>query len=443
MFIVTLIAILIMAYGILGFFLPNLGPVKFRSGFGTNIKFIILGGLIYGLNGLFFYAKPGTAYAVQYLWGGDDAITSQGIKVKAWGRLIPISFEIAIQDTLGEHNQEEGIYYRSAVTREFSDAIKADIATSLVIGVNYQNDSLFLDMADRNRSEEKLVHARILPVYEQIVKNTCKLMSAQDYISGASAQFDFYLRDQLENGMYLTEEKFVEVKKEEPIVIDSTNTRNVTSGGRSRETTRVYQIQMEADGKTPKRDQSNSLKRYGLSVLQAAVTQIDWEASFDTRLDQQKEQVAETQLQKEKAQKEYYATLTVIQTGERQKAEERAKQELAQISTVTAAETAAKAAYHKAEEEKNLKASAQYYSDRTKITADADAYRNSRLVAAGLTPMEKATIEKETAIGVAAEIAKLKLPEVYMAGSNGSGTTNGIIHELIGAELARGMINRK
>jgi hypothetical protein len=74
-----------------------------------------------------------------------------------------------------------------------------------------------------------------------------------------------------------------------------------------------------------------------------------------------------------------------------------------------------------------------------KVKADAESYQNAKLVSAGLTPQEKAIIQKETAIGVAAELAKLNLPEVYVAGSSGKGG-NGILTDLLGAEFAKTMI---
>ncbi|MDG1780976.1 MAG: SPFH domain-containing protein [Flavobacteriales bacterium] len=439
-FILGLIAAILFAIAVAVFLLPDSVKQKIPvlKGITTSraVLLIFAGIIVAGLNGLTFYAKPGTAYAVQYLWGGDQAITSQGIKFKYWGRLIPMSFEIPIQDILNEESpREEGIYYQRAKQREFSDAIKADIATSLVIGINYKDEAKFLDMADKNRSEERLVYGRIIPVYEQALKNTCKLMSAQEYISGASAQFDYYLRDQLENGMYLTEEDIDSAKVD--VIGDSTVKRTVVSGAASLEKQRAYRIRKNAAG-DPMRDTSNSLKKYGLTVIQAAVTNIDWEPSFDTRLQLQKEQVAQTQLEKQEAEKEYYATQKAIQKGEREKAEERARLEKMQIKETIAAETKAKAAVYIVEEEKlNLEAE-QLRAARKKVAADASYYENSKLVAAGLSPQDRAQIDKEVAIGVAQAISALTLPEVYISGEQKG--NNGILTELLGADVARKML---
>ncbi len=37
---------------------------------------------IIALNGVFFWANSGTAYAVQYPWGGDKMVKTQGLKTK-------------------------------------------------------------------------------------------------------------------------------------------------------------------------------------------------------------------------------------------------------------------------------------------------------------------------------------------------------------------------
>lgn len=153
--------------------------------------------LFFVLNGAFFWANAGTAYAVQYPWGGDKMVATQGLKAKWWGRTIPLSYEISIKDIIAKQNEEgrvtnipdngDGIYNREAHRWEFSDAIKADIATAVVVGVAVDDEEAFLNMADRNRSESKLIYGRVLPNIDAALKNTCKLMDAQEYISGKAS----------------------------------------------------------------------------------------------------------------------------------------------------------------------------------------------------------------------------------------------------------------
>lgn len=412
-----------------------------------TIMFVLIGLGLMVLKGMFFVNKSGTATSIQYLWGGDKAVTTQGLKLKFWGKTIPISFEIAMQDYIDgkdEIHQQEGIYYRASQQKEFADAIKAYIATSLVVSVDYQNEEMFLSMADKNRSEEKLVYARIYPVYDQALKNTCKLMDAQDYISGAASQFDYYLKDQMENGMYLTEEVYTEIDEEPIVASDSTKTVVKTKiNNKKRE--KKFRIRRDSNG-DPIRDTSNSLKRYGLTVRQAAVSNIDWEDTFDTRLDKQKEQVAQTQLEKQEAEKEYYATQKAIAKGEREKAETRVKLEKEQLEKTIAAETRAKEASYKEQEESNLLAASKKRAQRIRVTADAEAYEIKKKVVAGITPEKRLQMELDASVNRMKALAGpqgISLPSTMFSGSTGNGKDGSILESIIGAKILSGEIGGK
>lgn len=415
-----------------------------------SIFLALIGIISIATSGLFFYNPAGTATAIQYLWGGDAAVTTQGVKMKFWGKTIPLSFEIALQDKIieidskgekmvGDVRSEEGIYQRKAQTREFADAIKADIAAALIVSINYANEDLFLEMADKNRSESKLVHARIYPVYDQALKNTCKLMDAQDYISGASSQFDYFLKDQMENGMYLTEEVYEDIDVSLISLLDSTRTvaRGKITNNEKRE--KRYRIRKDTNG-DPIRDASNSLKRYGLTVQQVAVTNIDWEASFDNRLKDQKEQVAQTQLEKQEAEKEYYATQKAIAKGEREKAETRVQLEKAQLEQTITAETAAKTASYKEQEETNLLAAARKSAEKIRVIADAEAYEISKKVSAGITPEKRLQMELDASVQRTQALAGpngIHLPNTVFNGAS-SNNQAGMLESILGAKILSG-----
>lgn len=411
----------------------------------------VLGLILIVIQGAFFINPPGTVTAVQYLWGGDNVVNTQGLKLKWWGRTIPISYELALQDYIQKYdeggepipvNKEEGIYYRKADTREFADAIKGMIASSIIVTVDYTVDEDFAKMADNIRSEEKLVHSRIYPVYDQAVKNTCKLMDAQDYISGASAQFDYYLKDQMVNGMYLTEEVYEDLDETEIVEGDTTKTVAKASSMKDKRR-KKYRIRTDSNG-NPIRDESTSLKRYGLSVPQATITGLDWEASFDKRLQRQKEQVAQTQIEKQEAEKEYYATQKAIAKGEREKAETRIAKEKEMIEQTLDAETKAAAAKFREQEESNLLAAARKKALRVKVQADAEAYEISKKVKAGITPEVKLKMEIDGRVRMMEALAGengITLPKTMFVGSEGSKNgNNGMLESILGAKILSGEI---
>ena len=390
-----------------------------------SIQFTILGAVMSIITGMFFYADAGTAYAVQFVSGGDKMITTQGLKLKWWGRIIPLSYETSIKDIIVDNESElpksdRGIYNRKAQKWEFSDAIKAEISTSVIVGVNINDEEVFLNMADRNRSESKLIYGRVLPNIDAAIKNTCKLMDAQDYISGQASDFDRYFRDQLENGMYQVEQ-YYEAENSNEVVGDTTTIRKINVGKSSKQ--KKFRIKRSEDG-TIIRDNSNTLKQYGLKIYQAQVTGIDWEASFDERLDLQKNEVAQTQLEKQQAEREYYRAKKEVAKGESEKAKERARLEKIQIQQTIEAETEAKVAGFNLIKEKKQFEVEQYKAKSKKVAADAMYYENSKLVSAGLTPQEKAEWEYKTAVGVAEQIKSLRLPSTYIEGSKGGNNSN-------------------
>lgn len=434
--------------------LPNLSS-KFKS------RYIVLAGIgVLLLNGLFFWNDAGTITAVQFPWGGDKMITTQGVKIKGWGRTIPLSYEISIRDMILSKypdgspaeslpDTERGIYNRSAKKWEFSDAIKADIATAIVIEILTDDDSTFLAMADRNRSEAKLINGRVLPNIDAALKNTCKLMDAQDYISGAASKFDLYFRDQLQNGMYIVEE-YYETEKLPQIIGDSTSVRTVgvlsdVQEGQGVSKQKKYRIKYNSQGDILRDNTSNSLSQYGIKFIQAQVTSIDWEKSFDTRLDEQKDEVAKTQLEKQQAERQYYTAKKNEAEAESNKVQRRGELELQQIEKTIAAETKAKAAKYKEEEEKNLLAAASDESKRIKILADAEAYKNHKLVISGLTPQERRTMDETMNKDKWSNVAKMQFNGVYImdGGASSKSSGDGLLSALLGAEVAKNMNSKK
>ena len=61
---------------------------------------------------------------------------------------------------------------------------------------------------------------------------------------------------------------------------------------------------------------------------------------------------------------------------------------------------------------------------KVKAAGEAEAYSNKLKVAAGLTPLERATIDKDTKIGIAQALSGVKFPEqmIISGGGNGGGS---------------------
>ncbi|WP_420601611.1 SPFH domain-containing protein [Flagellimonas sp.] len=438
----TLFGILIILLGIVTLVTkPIFKTSKLLQWFTPKRSLQIIGvGIVMSIvTGTLFYAEPGTAYAVQYPWGGQKAVFRQGIHTKMWGRLIPIQFELPIkyvipnnEGDLGEQSEYANV--DAAKYWAFSDAVKARIATSVVISINTEDQAQFLSVADRNKTEKNMIRSRIIPNIDQSIKNTCKLMDAQDYISGQASDFDRYFKDQLENGMYVLEEYADHQTRE--IIGDSSTVRTIVN-----KETKHKRFRIQIRNGEPVREKGNSLKAYGLTVIQAVVTEIDWEETFDKRLQLQKEEVAQTQLEKQQAEREFYRAQKEKARGEADKATERARLEKEQIQKTIAAETEAKVAEFNLVKEKKQFEVEKFKAQSKKVAADAEAYQNAKLVSAGLTPQERAEWDYKTSVGVARELKDLRLPEIFIEGSDQKQSGN-LLQSLIGAELAKTMIEK-
>ena len=198
----TFLGILVIIVGLTTLLIkPIFKNASFLKWFNTkrSLQITMIGLVLSIVTGAFFYAEPGTAYAVQYPWGGQKAVFRQGIHTKMWGRLIPIQFELPIkyvipnsEGKLGEQSEYANV--DTAKYWAFSDAVKARIATSVVISINTEDETQFLSVADRNKTERNLMRSRIIPNIDQSIKNTCKLMDAQDYISGQASDLTGILK---------------------------------------------------------------------------------------------------------------------------------------------------------------------------------------------------------------------------------------------------------
>lgn len=442
MFILSLLGYVVLFLTIASFVVPSIKSALGRKRAITGA----VGLLLASISQIFFWNPAGTVTAVQYPWGGDKMVNTQGLKVKMFGRTIPMKYEISMKDIITVNPEEvdpidngEGLYNRVAKQWEFQDAIKAKIGVSVIAGLSITDEEKFLNMADRNGTEARLVIGRIIPNIDAAIKNTCKLMDAQQYISGKSSDFDRYFKDQLENGMYLVEE-YTEAETPTEVIGDTTTIRTVAKGKSNRQS--KWRIKRDARGNIMRDTKSNTLGKYGVTIQQAIVTGIDWEQSFDKRLQLQKEQVAQTQLEKQEAEKEFYRAKKEIAKGESEKAKERARLEKEQIRLTIAAETRAKVAKQDLIAEKKRYEVEQFKAKSKRVMADAQAYENQRLVSAGLTPQERAEWEYKKAIGVAQQLKELRLPSTYIEGGAGKDSKGNLLESLIGAELAKGMLKK-
>ena len=129
---------------------------------------------------------------------------------------------------------------------------------------------------------------------------------------------------------------------------------------------------------------------------------------------------------------------SIIAEGERDKASERVKQEKEQVSKLIAIETQVKEEESKRQLALINVQTEELKAKSTRIQADAESYKNNKLVQAGLTPLERARIEKETKVEVAEALSRMAVPSTIIIGGNNQNPTEALLQTKLVKDIIGG-----
>jgi hypothetical protein len=411
--------------------------------------------LLAGLFGLFLifsgmsfiFAKEGHQYYVLTPTGSRTVITTPGIKfvvpfskVQEWSKYIDI---MAVKlDKNGEPVEDtkgiEGVIY-GGVKVMFIDRATADVYISARFEIP-SDETAFIRLVEIYKTPENLVKNTLLKTISEQLTNVTFMYSADDYVSGAATDYKMTIEDALKNGGYVV--KKVEVRDTiyaETLLIDSLV---VNKPRQIREIRTLVKNEKIFENGIPKRIQ-HEINANQVITAQVIVSDVKLEDKFMEKLTQQRDISAEKIIEIQKIETARAAQQRIVAEGERDKAKERVDQEKAQVAKLIAIETLVKEEESKRQLAQIAVQTADLESKAKKIQADAEAYQNKQLVSAGLTPQEKAQIDKETKIGVAAEISKMKFPQVMIIGGDQKNGNTNPIEALIGANMAKQLLEAK
>ena len=157
------------------------------------------------------------------------------------------------------------------------------------------------------------------------------------------------------------------------------------------------------------------LTQYGIEVVSFTIKELDFDPTIEALIQKKKEAEQMKVVARANAEKAKQDTITAREQGNAKIAIEKAEQDVQKIKEVTIAE--------KLFEVSQLQRKQAEQDAQASVTnGKAEAEVNKLKVAAGLTPLERATIAKDTAIGVAAELAKVKFPNTMILGGGSSGS---------------------
>jgi regulator of protease activity HflC (stomatin/prohibitin superfamily) len=249
----------------------------------------------------------------------------------------------------------------------------------------------------------------IRQVVTEAVQQTANLMKAEESYSTRRSEFAALAEGQVVDGIYETVANVQKLKDTEgnEFIVTSVNLKMV-------------------NGKPAVRKHS-SLPRYGVEILQFVIKDIDFDETIENLINKKKEAEQQKVVAMANAERAKQDAITAREQGEAKVAIAKAEEDVKKIQATVAAEKefeVAKWARQEAEET----AKAQL------VRGQAEANVARLKVSAGLTPQEKAEFQKSTAIGVAAELAKLKFPSMMILGGDSKGGSNLNPFDAVGLE---------
>lgn len=272
--------------------------------------------------------------------------------------------------------------------------------------------SLMADIEENYGSADAVEQQLIRQALEKSAFTAGQFMSVFDALSKNRSFLQELIYDQANNGQY--QMKF----KEERVVDVATGEEKVVK----------VSDRIPCEGSDPDciggylRTEGSALKLYGITLFNFTVKQLKGEESIENAIAsnlQRSNRMEELAIEAREAQ---VNAATTAENAKAKVAEEQAARDIAvaQAQKQTAV----------AEEElkqKKFQADAEFYQKQKEAQAD------KLKVAAGLTPVQKAQIQKERDIGVAAELAKYQGPKIIVNGngSQGSLETTAQMKELI------------
>ena len=378
-----------------------------------------------------FFSLAGKQYFIVSPMGTKTAIMSEGIKfvmplskITVWDKYIDV--RVPTEETDDEAlNELEG--KMSPVGIRFVDQVTAKTYPAVRFQLPTDEES-FIQMAIKFRSVSNLVNNTLIPTVKEQLLNTGYMFSAQDYISGEAQNFRQTFEEQLTSGAYKV--KKLTIRDTTFVDISQTLTnRNIESIKTS------YNVVKVIENGIPQRIPTE-ITENNILVSQVILDNVELESAFVKRLENQRDESAKRQLEQQKVKTAKDARERIIAEGERDKAQEKVKQELAQVQVLINKETMLK------EEETNKKlAQIQLETQRIKATqvkvkADADAYEIRKKVSAGITPEKELQMELDAGVKRIEAIAQWTLPSTMFIGSPGNGN-NDMLTQLIGADMAK------
>jgi hypothetical protein len=268
-------------------------------------------------------------------------------------------------------------------------------------------------------SQEAIEHELVTTVIQKAVFMSGPLMTSKESYAEKRNDLIAYIEDQASHGVYKT------IQKDEKSIDALTSAEKVIT---------VVEIVKDPKGGFARVEKS-PIQRYAVNLSNLSINGVEYDKAVDNQIKQQQNLVMQVQTSIANAKKSEQDAITTEQKGKADAAAAKWAQEVIKAKLVTEAQQRKEVAGLEAQ-------AAILEAQKTRTDADAESYKNAKLVSAGLSPIDRAEYEMKTKIGVATAIGNLTLPATYMTGSNGGGNAS-MLESILGANLLQGINTTK
>jgi regulator of protease activity HflC (stomatin/prohibitin superfamily) len=375
--------------------------------------------LLFVLGGVIEDCDKSKNYVCQFPVTGEYEVwTEGGAQFQWWGNVYEYNKTTQVEFTGVEKNDEgyiaSGSNPGAAVT--FNDRGRGFIIGSLRV-ILPRDFAHMAKIQQEFGSEEALITTLIKPTLYKVVTSCGPLMSSLESVSETRTDLIQYITDQLNNGVYKTR-------------VDKIKAVNELTG--DTETISKAEILVDRNGNYMRQEGTGRIvktkdgkeeidlcpfQQYGITCNLVSITDIKYDKATQDQIDAQKQANLAVVTAKTKSLEAIQKTVLITEQGKADAEKAKWEQEKEKAVAVTKAQQEFEVAKLEA-------AKAEEVARKVRAEGEAKAAANRALVSAGLTPLEAATIKKETAIGIAAALAKSEVswvPKIMFTGGGNNG----------------------
>lgn len=283
----------------------------------------------------------------------------------------------------------------------FRDGTKGHINGNIQYMLPIDNEQRIALHTIYGRSNKQVINNLIIKSTSEVVKATSPFFKGEGAYSYDKANFIKMVEDQLEKGLFTQVKETIKSKDEL---------------GKDTVEVIVY-TKKDKDGNEVISKESK-FDKFGVQLLGLNIEDIILDDKAMEFIEKRKVVALEALVAQQNMETAKQAAETAKAKAREMVEVQRGKEEVEKMRAVTAAEKEKEVARLEAEQrlitaQLNRQA-AEEDAKALIVKKEAEAKANAKLVQAGLTPLEKANIEKETAIGVARELSKMSVPEIVV-----------------------------